>query len=218
MCGRFTLTTPTAELAAQFEVPDPPLLAARYNIAPSQVIAVVGLKPDGVRRGLALLRWGLVPSWANDPVKGQKPINARAESVAYKFGEQLRGKRCLIPADGFYEWVTVGGKKLPRRFTMRTGEPFALAGLWDVWKGGDEPLTTCCLITTAANELVSEVHDRMPVILPRACYAEWLDLETPEERLLELLRPYPAEEMQVTAANPVVNSPKNDGPECLEAA
>ena len=113
MCGRFTLTTPTEQVAAQFEVPDPPLLTPGYNVAPSQVIAVVGLKPDGRKRGIALLRWGLVPHWAETPDSGPRPINVRAESVMFKFGEQLREKRCLIPASGFYEWATVGGKKGP---------------------------------------------------------------------------------------------------------
>ena len=119
MCGRFTLTMSTELVAAQFEVPDPPLLTARYNVAPSQVIAVVGLKPDGQRRGIALLRWGLVPHWANTPNDGKRMINVRAESVRYKFGDILREKRCLIPRDGFYEWKTEGKKKLPRRFTIR---------------------------------------------------------------------------------------------------
>ncbi len=218
MCGRFTLTTPTEQIAAQFEVPDPPFLSARYNVAPSQVIAVVGMKPDGKRRGIALLRWGLVPKWAKGPNDGPRPINVRAESIRHKFGELLRTRRCLIPADGFYEWIVEGKKKLPRRFTLASGEPFAFAGLWDVWKGRGETLLTCCLITTTANELVREVHDRMPAIVPRESYAEWLDPATPEDRLSEMLVSYPAEHMRVAAASAAVNSPKNDGPECLEAA
>ena len=218
MCGRFTLTTPTAKIATQFEVPDPPLLVSRYNIAPSQVIAVVGLKPDGKRRGLALLQWGLVPNWANDPKEGPRPVNLRAESVRHKFGDLFRHKRCLIPADGFYEWVREGDKKLPRRFTLASGEPFAFAGLWDSWKGGEKPHLTCCLLTTAANELVAPVHDRMPVLLSPEHYARWLDPGTPLGELEALLKPYPAEAMRMTAANPILNSPKNDGPECLDAA
>jgi putative SOS response-associated peptidase YedK len=218
MCGRFTLTTPTELVAAQFEVPDPPLLSARYNVAPSQVIAVVGLKPDGKRRGIAMLQWGFVPNWANDPKSGPHPVNLRAESVRYKFGELLRGRRCLIPADGFYEWKAEGKKKLPRRFTLASGEPFAFAGLWDVWQGDGQKLLTCCLITTAANELVAEVHDRMPVIVAPEHYDAWLDPETPEAELEALLKPYPADLMGVAAANPILNSPKHDGPECLEAA
>ena len=218
MCGRFTLTTPTEALASAFEVPDPPLLTTRYNVAPSQVIAVVGLKPDGERRGIALLRWGLVPHWAESPNSGPRPINVRSESVLYKFGDQLREKRCLIPADGFYEWLTEGKKKLPRRFTLKTGEPFAFAGLWDVWVGEKQKLVTCCLSTTAANDLVRPVHDRMPVIVPPESYREWLDPHTPEQRLTALLKSYPAEAMTVTEVGTAVNSPKNDGPQCLDAA
>jgi putative SOS response-associated peptidase YedK len=127
-------------------------------------------------------------------------------------------KRCLIPADGFYEWVTEGKKKRPRRFTLQSGEPFAFAGLWDLWIGEKQKLVTCCMITTAANELVRPVHDRMPVIVPPENYAEWLDPETPEARLLSLLKPYPADAMRVSEASAAVNSPKNDGPECLDAA
>jgi putative SOS response-associated peptidase YedK len=217
MCGRFTLTTPAELLSARFDVPDPPPLTARYNVAPSQVIAVVGLKPDGTRRGIARLRWGLVPHWASSPNSGPRPINLRAETVAHKFGELLRGKRCLIPADGFYEWKAEGKTKRPHRFTLATGEPFAFAGLWDVWGEGAEKLVTCCLITTAANDLVRPYHDRMPVIVPPEGYAAWLDPGTPQEGLTALLKPYPAEAMRVAEASPAVNSPRNDGPECLAA-
>jgi putative SOS response-associated peptidase YedK len=199
-------------------VPDPPLLAPRYNVAPSQVIAVVGLKPDGRRRGIALLKWGLVPSWSNRPDPKVKPINVRAESVVFKFGEQFREMRCLIPASGFFEWRAVEGKRRPCHFTMKSGGPFAFAGLWDVWRGDGKPLLTCCLITTHANDLVRPVHDRMPVILARESYAEWLSPETPEARLVCLLRPYPADGMRVTKVGPAVHSPRNDGPECLDAA
>src|SRR5262245_37838911 len=132
MCGRYTLSVPTEEVAAEFGVPDPPPLTRRYNVAPSQVIAVVGLKPDGVHRGIALLRWELVPPWESDPDSGPRPINARAETVGYKFGEQFRQKRCLVPADGFYEWRREGDKKRPYHFALKSGRPFAFAGLWDV--------------------------------------------------------------------------------------
>ncbi len=188
-------------------------------IRASQLVAVVGLKADGIRRGLALLKWGLVPNWANDPVKGVKPINARAESVAYKFGEQFREKRCLIPADGFYEWATVGGKKRANHFALADGAPFAFAGLWDRWyMEGKAPVKTTCVVTTAANDVVRPVHDRMPVILPAESYAEWLDPDTPVKRLLELLKPYPADRMTAREVGSAVNSPRNDGPECLNTA
>jgi putative SOS response-associated peptidase YedK len=159
-----------------------------------------------------------VPNWTNDPKSGPRPVNLRAETVRHKFGELFRTRRCLIPADGFYEWVTEGKKKLPRRFTLASGEPFAFAGLWDVWQADGQKLLTCCLITTTANALVAAVHDRMPVIVAPKGYGAWLDPETPEVELEALLKPYPADVMRVAAANPVLNSPKNDGPECLEAA
>ena len=139
-------------------------------------------------------------------------------TLAFKFGECLRVKRCLIPADGFYEWITEGRRKRARHFSLADGRVFAFAGLWDVWQGEEKKLVTTCMVTTTANDLVRPVHDRMPVIVPHDSYAEWLDPETPEKRLAELLRPYPAETMKMIEVGPAVNSPKNDGPECLEAA
>jgi putative SOS response-associated peptidase YedK len=158
----------------------------------------------------------MVPNWAND-TKGPPLVNVRAESVAWKFREQLNEKRCLIPASGFYEWATVGGKKRARNFTLTDRAIFAFVGLWDVWRGDGKPVVSACMITTTPNELVSAVHDRMPVILPRESYTEWLDPETPESRLQSLLKPYPADLIAVREVGPAVNSPKNDGPECLEA-
>jgi putative SOS response-associated peptidase YedK len=134
MCGRYSVTDPES-IPETFGVEGVPALARRYNIAPSQTVAVIGLKGDGVTRGLALLGWGLVPSWSNTGNPKVKPINVRGESVMVKFGEQLGQKRCLIPATGFYEWATVEGKKGARRFTMRDGRLFAFAGLWDLWRG-----------------------------------------------------------------------------------
>jgi putative SOS response-associated peptidase YedK len=131
-------------------------------------------KPEGL-----LLRWGLVPHWANDPSTGPQPINARAETVGYKFADSFRQKRCLIPADRCYEWLTDGKKKRPHRFTRKTGAPFGFAGLWDVWSGENQKLVTCCFITTTANDLVKPLRDRIPVILPPEKSAEWLDPETP---------------------------------------
>ena len=172
-----------------------------------------------MRCGVALLKWGLVASWANDPARGPKPINARAESVDHKFGEQFRDKRCLILTDGFYEWALIGGKKRANLFTLADGTPFAFAGLWDTWRAdGQRPLVTICMVTTTANDVVRPVHDRMPVILPTECYAEWLDPATPVKRLLVLLKPYPAELMTAREVGSAVNSPRNDGPECLSVA
>src|SRR5262249_45043507 len=150
MCGRYTLTAPSEQIAEAFDVPDPPDLAPRYNIAPSQLVAVVGLKADGRTRGIGKVRWGLVPSWANDPDSGPRRINARAETVAYKFAGSFRGRRCLVPADGFYEWRAEGRGKKACRFTLADGSVFAFAGLWDVWAGEGRRLVTTCVVTTAA--------------------------------------------------------------------
>lgn len=219
MCGRYSLVTPFDGVAEAFGVADPPPLTPRYNVAPSQVVAVVGLKPDGVRRGVALLKWGLVPHWSDTANPKVKPINVRAESAGWKFGELLRRRRCLIPADGFYEWAARGGRKVPHRFTVGGGVPFGLAGLWDVWEGEDgTKLRTCAILTTTANEVVRPVHDRMPVILPAEAYAAWLDPGTPDRAVAGLLRPYPADGMAVSEAGAAVNSPKHDGPDCLTPA
>jgi putative SOS response-associated peptidase YedK len=166
---------------------------------------------------LVKLRWGLVPYWAND-LKGPPLVNVRAETVGWKFREQLNEKRCLVAATGFFEWATDGKAKRARNFTPTGRSVFAFAGLWDVWEGGDKKLVSTAIVTTTPNESVGVVHDRMPVILPRASYAEWLDPETPESRLLELLAPYPAELMGATNVGPKVNRVKNDGPERVEAA
>jgi putative SOS response-associated peptidase YedK len=167
---------------------------------------------------MARFRWGLLCSWAESPHERPQPINARAESVAYTFGENLREKRCLVPADGFFEWRTEGKRKRANYFSMLDGKPFAFAGLWDVWEGEETKIASACIVTTTPNELVRTVHDRMPVILPRENYAEWLAPETPVTRLLELLNPYPADVMRAREVGIAVNSPKNDGPECLEVA
>ena len=217
MCGRFTRSGPVQEVAKLFELDEPPAeLAPRYNIAPSQVVAVVGLKPDGKRRGLAMLKWGFVPSWSKDPNPKVKPINARAETVLSKplFREAFEVKRCLIPADGFYEWSKTT-PRTPFYIKLRSGGLFAFAGLWDVWKGGGQALGTCCIITTAANSLVRPLHERMPAIIEPEKYTAWLDTATSTEELMAMLRPMPAEQMEMVKVGTVVNSPRNDRPECL---
>lgn len=220
MCGRYTLTTPAEVVAATFGVEADartPRLVPRYNVSPSQTVAVVGLKPDGRRRGLAVLRWGLVPRWAATPKAG--PTNARSETVDRlpTFRDSFRERRCLFPMTGFYEWATVNGRKVPHHFTLAGGGLMGVAGIWDVWQGADgTKLATCCLLTTTANDTVRPVHDRMPVVLPPDVWADWLDPATPAGRLVPLLRPYPGA-MAVAPASPLVNSPKNDGPELLAA-
>src|SRR5690606_24437829 len=148
-------------------------------------------------RSLTQLRWGLVPSWASDPKIGYKMINARSETARQKpsFREAWRSRRCLIPADGFYEWMQDGDKKRPQFIRLRSGEPFAFAGLWETWRGGDEPLHTCTILTTEANERLRPIHSRMPVILPRAAYDVWLDPDADGEFLHTLMQPYPEDEM-----------------------
>jgi putative SOS response-associated peptidase YedK len=221
MCGRFTLSTPGDTVAAQFGLPSAPALPPRYNVAPAQLVAVVGLKPDGRTRGLALLRWGFVPHWANDPNKGPRPVNAKAESVALKqpFKEAFRSKRCLIPADGFFEWKADGKRKQPYHFRPKDGGLFGLAGVWDAWKGASGPaLLTCAIITMPANAVVKPVHERMPLILPPEAWGRWLDPSAKVADLLPLLKTPPADGMEAVAVGPAVNKVANDGPECLTPA
>jgi putative SOS response-associated peptidase YedK len=202
-----------------FGLQDLPDLSPRYNIAPTQKVAAVRPAVQGGRE-LVLLRWGLIPSWAGDPSIGSRLLNARAETVAEKpsFRSALQRRRCLIAADGFFEWQAQKGKKQPYYFRLADGRPFAFAGLWERWsRGGGEPLETCTIITTEANDLVRSYHERMPVILPTAAHAAWLDtsLHRPEP-LLPLLCPYPGEEMAAYPVNPLVNSPRTDDARCIE--
>lgn len=217
MCGRFTLTKPARLVADLFRLPEPPPeMAPRYNIAPSQKVPVVGLKPDGHTRGLAHLRWGLVPSWANSMAEGIKPINARAEGIESK--PAFRGKRCLLVMDGYYEWAAVGGKKVPHHIRFADGRPFGVAGLWDVWTDGTAKLVTCCMVTTAANADVRGVHDRMPVILDPDRFDRWLSPDADEKELKALLVPYRAGELAAVRVGPKVGNARYDGPECLAPA
>ncbi len=217
MCGRYTLTRPARETAEAFGLDRLPPLGPRYNIAPTQAVLAVRRAAEGDREGV-LLRWGLVPSWAADLSIGNRLLNARAETVLEKpsFRTAFQRRRCLLPADGFYEWRTVAGKKQPLHFRFRDGRLFALAGLWERWLGPDGPVESCTVLTTGANDLVRPVHDRMPVILPPERYDAWLD---PGNTDLPLLRswlgPYPADEMTGVPANPLVNNARNEGPVCL---
>ncbi|MCB1033456.1 MAG: SOS response-associated peptidase [Acidobacteria bacterium] len=218
MCGRYTLHTPGETVAEIFDVTESVELAPRYNIAPTQEVAVVGLSHQG-NRSLGFMRWGLIPSWAKDPSIGNRLINARSESAAEKpaFRSSFKKRRCLVPADGFYEWKKVGDGKQPHYLRMKTGAPFAIAGLWARWHGGEgDPVQSCTLLTTTPNEVAGAIHDRMPVILPAAAYSSWLDPETPPEALQELLVPYPAEEMEAYPVHPMVGNPRNDTPKCIE--
>jgi putative SOS response-associated peptidase YedK len=214
MCGRFQLKPPE-DWMEEFGVSEPPDLPPRYNIAPSQDVVAVRAGEGGVRRA-GLLRWGLVPSFAEDPAVGNRLINARAETVARKpaFREPFRKRRCLVPADGFYEWRRVGRARDPYLVKMRDGRTFAFAGVWDRWTRKDARIESCSILTTAANELVARIHDRMPVVLDRADYDLWLDPDAREEDLHRVLRPFPAAEMTAFPVSPLVNSPAVDDPEC----
>lgn len=219
MCGRIVLVASPRVLAATFGLEAEPETAPRYNIAPGADIAAVLPGPGGGPRVLRLLGWGLVASWSRDPDSGRPPINARAETVLVKpaFGEAFARRRCLIPADGFYEWQRQAGGKQPYVFRRRDGRIMALAGFWERWeRAGAAPLDTCAIVTTAANALMRPIHDRMPAVLPPAAWAQWLDL--PADRaadLLGLLVPCPAGDLIAYPVTPRVNRPDFDDPACL---
>lgn len=219
MCGRFTLTAEISALQDSFPwLYIPPELAPRYNVAPSQPVAVV---PNDGKDRIDFFVWGLIPSWAKDPAIGNRMINARAETLAEKptFRAPFRRKRCLILTDGFFEWTarSDGKGKTPMYLRMVDGKPFAFAGLWDNWFSPDgSEVRSCTIITTEPNELVRPIHNRMPVILPPSAYREWL---TPGEgnitALQAVLKPYPASEMVAYPVSRLVNDPKSDRPEVI---
>ncbi len=194
-------------------------LLPRWNIAPTQNVAVV---LDETPDMLSEVRWGLIPSWAKDRKIASSLINARAETVATKpsFRSAYKRRRCMIPASGFYEWQKVGAGKVPQHILMQDGEPFAFAGLWDIWNDpaapDAEPLRTCTIITGEPNALVAPNHNRMPVILPRNRYAAWLSPDTSPEERAAMLVPYSAELMESHAISKRVNSPRNDDAGLIE--
>jgi putative SOS response-associated peptidase YedK len=218
MCGRFTLRTPASVLVSQFALDLGLQLPLRYNIAPTQQVAVIR-SADGARQ-LAMMKWGLIPSWADDPKIGYSLINARSETVAEKpsFRSAMKSRRCLIPADGFFEWQKEGKKKLPIYFRRPDDQPFAFAGLWERWSKAAEPVESCTILTTSANALVRPFHDRMPVILSPNDYNAWLDPQTTDaEKLRYLFEPCHVEELTAYPVNPVVNSARHEGADCIEA-
>jgi putative SOS response-associated peptidase YedK len=218
MCGRFTLTTPAARLAKALNLADVPEFAPRFNIAPSQLVLTVRPLPDAKREAL-FLRWGLVPSWATDAKIGNRLLNARMETVTSKpsFRSAFRKRRCLIPADGFYEWQKLGKKKQPFWFHRPDAEPFFFAGLWEHCDiGAEKSLETCTLLTTEANETVQPVHERMPLILVREKADEWLDPDVADAEWLQKLAPCPKDFFVATAVSDRVNSPKHEDAACIE--
>jgi putative SOS response-associated peptidase YedK len=212
MCGRYTLSAAGEQVAGQFGLAEAPQLAPRYNIAPTQMVPVVRAGPGG--RELAMLRWGLVPSWAKDLSIGARMINARAETAAEKpaFRSALRQRRCLVVADGFYEWQQAPAGKQPFYFRVHGGAPCGLAGLWEIWRGPDDtPVQTCTILTTRANPLLAPIHERMPVILPPDQYGLWLDPDMRDAGPLEhLFEPFPAEAMDSYPVGKGVNKVSND--------
>ncbi len=220
MCGRFTLTIDPNHLQEAFPwaaIPDDWL--PRYNIAPSQPVAVI---PNTPERAAALYKWGLIPSWAKDPSIGDRMINARAESLAEKpsFRNAYRRRRCLVLADGFYEWKQNPDlrSKQPMYIRLKNNQPFAFAGLWEAWKQADgSELRSCTIITTQPNSLMQAIHNRMPVILAAKDYEEWLAVEDRQPAQLNtLLVPYPADEMEAYPVSRLVNSPDTDKPQLIQ--
>jgi putative SOS response-associated peptidase YedK len=220
MCGRFTLFDSTSSLAEGFGLTEAPSLSPRYNIAPSQEVAVVRIPPEGSAREIALLRWGLIPSWAKDPSIGNRMINARSETVAEKpaFRAAIRRRRCLVPANGFYEWKRTNGRKQPYFIGMRERKIFGFGGIWESWEGaGGETVLSCALLTTGPNELLRPIHDRMPVIIAPRDFDLWLSPEVQDPKAVApLFRSYPSEEMIAYSVRTAVNNPKTDAPDLIE--
>jgi putative SOS response-associated peptidase YedK len=223
MCARFTLHSPAKAIADLFGLIGEPPLQPRYNIAPTQpvpIIRILRANPETRQRELVPVRWGLVPSWADDPAIGNRLINARAETVASKpsFREAFRYRRCLVPTDGFYEWKKEGSRKQPVYIRRKDGQPFAFAGLWEEWEREGEIIQSCVIVTTQANQMMAEYHDRMPVILHSNDYDLWLDPDVQDPKILEpLLWPYPSDDLDVYPVSRLVNDHRHEDPKCVEA-
>ncbi|HZH98690.1 MAG TPA: SOS response-associated peptidase [Fimbriimonadaceae bacterium] len=235
MCARFTLRLGAEAVKQLFELEETPELPERFNIAPTQDVPAVLTDKEGHRR-MKMLRWGLVPYWAEDVSIGSRLINAKCETVDEKpaFRKAFAKRRCLIPTDGFYEWKEVQEgqpdlfgerpaktkiRKQPYHITMKDGGLFAFAGIWEFWKGPDgNDVLSCSILTCEPNELVSDLHDRMPLIVAPEDFDLWMDREIQTSGPLQpILRPFPAERMAITPVNPIVGNPNNEGPECIES-
>jgi putative SOS response-associated peptidase YedK len=219
MCGRSSLHDAPVSVLEKFELPPVlPGFEAHYNIAPTQdqwtIASGAGNRPVVSRK-----RWGLIPSWASDPAIGNRMINARSDTLANKpaFRDLVRDHRCVILADGYYEWSGEGKSRIPRFFHLTGHAPFAMAGIWDRWRRGEVTHDTCTIITTDATEWASQFHHRMPVILPLDAAVKWVDRRTPLHEALSLLRGYDAGDLDCYEVSRFVNSPANDSPECIRA-
>lgn len=218
MCGRFTLKADTGEVQKAFDLENVgEEIQPRYNIAPSQPIAII---TNHNPKQLTYVKWGLVPSWSKDPAIGNKMINARSETASEKpsFRSAFKRRRCLIPADGFFEWTKQGKKKVPMYIHLENNEIFAFAGLWETWQSPDgSELQTATILTTDPNELIKPLHHRMAVILEPDTYDTWLSPdEMPADALMPLMTAYPSEKMRVYEVSTQVNSPANDNPNIIE--
>ncbi len=219
MCGRFTVAVPREDLLEEFGLTEPPFdIHPRYNVAPTQIAPIILRGKDGALR-LEGFRWGLVPYWAKDPEVGTRMINARAESLERKpaFRDAFERRRCLVPADGWFEWQKQGSQKVPMWLHLRSRRPFAFAGLWERWRGGGEGewLHSFAIVTTDAAPAVRAIHDRMPVVLPRELRDRWLDRGATPAELALLVRPYAGDDLEAWPVSRLVNSPGNDVPDCI---
>ena len=217
MCGRYRLSRPE-QLAEYFDAdPLEEDFRASFNIAPTQAVATV--RPGAEKRILSNMRWGLIPWWANGIAVGSRMINARSETVLENaaFRDSFRLRRCLIPADGFYEWKKSGKTRRPFHIDMKDGSLFAFAGIWDCWKSPEgQLLESCSILTTTPNDMVKDIHDRMPVILPQSHYEPWLTVPPAQaDGLLDMLTPFDASRMRKYEVSPLVNRPGNDSPDCV---
>ncbi len=221
MCGRFAFYSPAEAVARVFGVDDPPEVEARFNIAPTQFVPVVRDDSEG-RRRIGMLRWGLVPFWAKDKAIGNRMINARAETLATKpaYRDSFRRRRCIVPANGFYEWQKQGAVKQPYFLSLGGDEPFGMAGLWASWRSKEDPderLESFTIVTTSPSDVVAPLHDRMPVILEPAAFGEWLDRDNEDtDALQRLLRPYEPDGLVYWAVSREVNNPRNDSPRLVD--
>jgi putative SOS response-associated peptidase YedK len=218
MCGRFRLTRSQKQLEERFQAEGEVEVVPRFNIAPTDPLVTVRQEKGKASRRLSTMRWGLIPSWAKDMSYGNQTINARSETLTTKlsFSDSVRYRRCLIPADGFYEWKKTGKVRQPYLFEVGDGELFAFAGLWDEWKNPEgKIIESCTILTTTSNSLLTDIHDRMPVIVPPEKYDLWLNPDVEDfEAVREILKPYDPNLMRHYPVSPKVNSVKNDDAEC----
>jgi putative SOS response-associated peptidase YedK len=217
MCGRYTDTKRDKQFLVRMGIEQTEIdFVPRYNVAPTQQAAIVAQGERGLE--LRRARWGLIPFWAEDEKIGSSLVNARSETVATKaaFRHAYKKQRCLVLADGFYEWQKTSGGKQPIYFRMQEGQPFAFGGLWERWREGDRQVESFCIITVQPNELCEKVHDRMPLILREVDFAAWLDPKRSAEALTALLKPYGAEEMESFPVSRIVNTARIDSPDCIK--